>query len=98
AGPVAGSVGFGYDSDFRVNSLSVNGDNPVSFAYDADSFLTQAGNLSLTRDAQNGLLSSTTLGNVADNYAYNGFAEVTNYEAKFSGASIFCQQFTRDKL
>ena len=37
SGPVAGSVGKTYDNDFRVSSVSVNGANAVTYAYDADS-------------------------------------------------------------
>jgi len=37
SGGISGSVGFGYDNDFRVNQVSVNGANPVSYQYDDDS-------------------------------------------------------------
>src|SRR5262249_18392103 len=56
AGPVAGTVRRTYDSNLRTNSLSVNGGSPIAFRYDADGLLTRAGDLTLTRDPQNGLL------------------------------------------
>ena len=61
SGPVAGSVTHTFDADFRVSSQSVNGATPVAFTYDADSLLTGAESLTLTRDASNGLLTGTTL-------------------------------------
>jgi len=70
SGPVAGSVTRTYDTDFRVSSQSVNGANPVAFTYDADSLLTGAGSLTLTRNAQNGLLTGSTLGVVTDSRTY----------------------------
>src|SRR5712692_4741131 len=35
--------------------LSVNGSSPIALQYDADSLLTKAGDLTLSRDTQNGL-------------------------------------------
>ena len=61
-GAVAGAIGYGYDNDFRITSISLNGANAIPYSYDADSLLTKAGNLILTRNAQNGLLSGTALG------------------------------------
>ena len=59
--------------------------NSISFGYDNDSLLTQAGALTLTRHPQNGLLTGTTLGNVTDTWTYNNFAEPTSYTASVSG-------------
>ncbi len=97
AGTVAGTVSRTYDPNFRVTSLSVNS-SPVTFQYDTDNLLTQAGDLTLTRDPQNGLLTGTTLGSVTDTRGYNGFGELTSYSAAYSGSPLFAQQYTRDKL
>ena len=78
SGAIAGSVNRTYDNDFRLTSISLNGADPVSYGYDADSLLTQAGSLTLSRNAQNGLLTGTTLGSVSDTQSYNGFGEVTD--------------------
>ncbi len=98
AGGIAGSVSRTYDNDFRITSRSVNGGNTISFGYDNDSLLTSAGSQSLAYDAANGLLTGTTLGVLADSYGYNGFAEVTSYNADANSASVFNTTFTRDKL
>jgi YD repeat-containing protein len=87
-----------YDSDFRVSSLSVNGGNPITLQYDADSLLTKAGDLALSRNAQNGLLAGSTLGSITDAWSDNGFAEPVNYSAAYNGASLYTVQYTRDTL
>jgi RHS repeat-associated protein len=97
-GAVAGKVGYVYDNDFRVTEISLNGANPVVFGYDADSLLTQAGALSLIRDAQNGLLIGSTLGSLTDAWTYNAFAEAASYSASYAGAPVFTTRFTRDAL
>lgn len=98
AGPVSGVLAWTYDNDFRVASQSVNGGNTVAFAYDADSLLTQAGALAIARSAQSGLVTGTTLGNVADAWTYNSHAEPTDYQVFVSGSPVYRAQFTRDAL
>lgn len=97
-GSVTGDVERAYDTDFRVTSLSVSGATPITFQYDADSLLTKAGDLTLTRSGQNGLVDGTGLGNVTDSYAYDDFGEVTTYEAKAKAASLLRFDYTYDKL
>jgi YD repeat-containing protein len=64
SGTVAGSVSRNYDNNFRITSQSVNGANTISFGYDNDSLLTSAGSLTISRSAQNGLITGTTLSTV----------------------------------
>ena len=98
SGAVAGTVGFSYDNDFRVTGVNVNGTNSIAYGYDADSLLTQAGALSLSRSSQNGLLQGSALGTISDTLSYNGFAEVTAYSAKAGAAEFFRTEFSYDKL
>jgi len=98
SGTINGTVSRTYDNDFRVSSRSVNGANTASFAYDADSLLTTAGDATLTRDPVNGLLTGTSIGVVTDSYTYNGFGEVATYEADVSGTPIYSVTYTRDNL
>ena len=89
SGGVSGTVERDYDNDFRVKSLGINGNNLIAFEYDNDGLLKKTGDLTLTRDPQKGgLLTGTTLGNVTDSYVYNGFGEVTSYEAKHGNTSL----------
>ena len=98
SGAITGNVSRTYDNDFRLVSLSVNGANPIAYQYDADSLLIEAGDLTLNRDAQNGLLTNTTLGNVSDSLSYNGFGELLGYSAQYAGSALFATQYTRDAL
>jgi RHS repeat-associated protein len=98
AGPVAGTVHRGYDDNFRVVSESVDNGPAVNFAFDDDGLLTQAGALSLSHDAQNGLLTGTSLGSLTDAFTYNSFAEETSYAATYAGSAKLTVQLTRDAL
>ena len=82
SGAVAGSLAATYDDDFRVTQTTVNGGSAVTFGYDDDGLLDQAGSLAIGRDAANGLITSTTLGSVTTSRAYNGFGEFDEYAAR----------------
>lgn len=96
SGAIPSTVAFGYDSNFRTISETVNGANLISFGYDNDDLLTSAGALTLRRDAGNGLLTGTTLANLVDTYGYNSFGEVTSYGVALSGSPIINFGYTRD--
>jgi RHS repeat-associated protein len=98
SGPIAGSVTRTYDTDFRVATESINGGSSVTFQYDPDSLLTGAGALTLTRNAQHGLLTGTTLGNVTDSYTYSTFGEFATYQASYNSSPLLNVQYTRDAL
>lgn len=99
AGPVTGNVGFTYNSDFQVASVSVNGANPIGYAYDADGLLMSAGDFSLQRNLQKGgLRSGSALGDVQDAVTYNGFGEVSHYEASVTAGMLMTVDYAYDKL
>ena len=91
-----------YDDSLRVESLQVNGETPVQYVYDDDDLLVQAGNLTLVRDPDNGLLTGTTItegaGTVADTYEYNEFGELKHYEVTHNGVEMLDFDYTRDDL
>jgi YD repeat-containing protein len=95
-GPVSGALSATYDNNFRLTSDAVNGAFAVSYGYDSDSLLTNAGAMTLRRNAQNGLLTSTSLGAVTDSYTYNTAAEPLTYTATVGGTLAFSEQYTRD--
>ncbi len=95
AGMVRGSVSWTYDDELRVRSESV-GSSAVDFSYDTDSLLTKAGALTLTRNAQNGLLTGTSLGNITDAFVYNEFGEMTGYSAAYGGSALLALSYSRD--
>ena len=98
SGTVAGSVSRVYDTNFRISSQSVNGANTVNFGYDNDSLLTSAGAETITRNAQNGLITGSILGAVTDTRSYSTFGELGSYTANVSGSPVFNVTYTRDKL
>ena len=98
SGVVNDSVEFGYNNDFRVTSRTIHGSMTDAYSYDNDGLLTGAGNMTLSRNAQNGMLTGTALGNVADAYQYNQFGEMTGYTAGYAGTTIYDAHFQRDKL
>jgi len=98
AGTINGSVSQTYNNNFWIMSNSVNGGSTINYLYDNDGFLTGAGNLTISRNAQNGMITGTTLGSVSDILGYNTFGEVIDYRATYSASEIFATQFARDKL
>ena len=97
-GPIVGSVTRTYDSDSRIATESVNSGYTVSFQYDPDSLLISGRALTLTRSPDNGLLTGTTLGGVADSYTYSTFGEVNTYQASVFGTPIWNVEYNRDPL
>lgn len=96
---MAGSVSRAYDNDFRIASESINGANSIALGYDLDGLLVTAGALQVQRNAQNGLLTGTTLGNVTETFTYTAFGELASYSAAYGGATILSEQYTgRDAL
>ena len=98
AGTINGSVSRTYNNNFRITSHMVNGGTEITYQYDNDELLTGAGDLTISRNAQNGLVTGTTLGSVSDILGYNTFGEVVDYGASYNASGIFSTQFGRDKL
>ncbi|MGK5095116.1 RHS repeat-associated core domain-containing protein [Deltaproteobacteria bacterium TL4] len=98
SGTISGSVSQTYDNNFWITSRSVNGEYVINFQYDNDGLLTQAGDLTLSRNEQNGFLTGTTLSSVTTTQTYNTYGELKTYNAAFSGSTLFNVQYTRDKL
>lgn len=96
-GEIAGSVERSYDNNFWVTALEVNGDS-VSYGYDNDGLITQAGALTLVRRADNGLPTGTTLGTVTTSQDYNGFGELATDSARVGGVGLYQASYSRDKL
>jgi RHS repeat-associated protein len=96
SGPVAGALTFGYDNTFRLTSQTV-GSAAVSFGYDNDNLMTSAGAETITRDAQNGRVTGTTLGGVSDSYTYDPNGQLASYVAQYNGSTLYSETInTRD--
>ncbi len=102
-GAVKGILEVAYDNDFRVvgSVVNQNKDTEVHYQYDLDGLLTQAGEMYLIREPQNGLLMGTQLGGkngIVTQRAYNTFGEMTNETASQAGVGLYNAQYTYDKL
>ncbi|ALP52905.1 hypothetical protein Tel_06905 [Candidatus Tenderia electrophaga] len=97
SGSIDGVLTRTYNNDFRITSLSVNG-NPINYSHDNDGLLTGVGALTLTRDAQNGLLTGTVINSLSTGLTYNIFGEATNYAVSNGTTSLYDAAYTRDKL
>lgn len=98
SGTVAGSVSQVFDGNFRITQQLVNDANSINFSYDTDDLLTAAGSLTLSRNAQNGLLTGTVLGSTVTTQTYNSFGEVEEYIVNQSEATVFGDTVTRDLI
>jgi len=95
AGPIPGALTTVYDNFFRASQIGVNGSN-IAYAYDADGLLTGAGNMTLARDPGNGLVTGTTLGQLATSQSYDSFGRVSGFTAKQGATVLFDEQYQRD--
>ncbi len=96
-GPVSGTVSRDFDHSFWLTGESVNG-TPITFDYDDDGLLTDAGDLSLARDAGNGLVTGTTQQAIEGSRGYNDFGELTDRTVTTNGTTVYDVAYTRDKL
>src|SRR5690606_16802122 len=96
-GAVAGSVTRSYDDGLRVASLAVNGD-AIAYAYDDDGYLVAAGDLTLTRAADSGLVTGATLGGVVETFVHDAFGEIVSRSAAYNGAALHGMTFERNAL
>jgi RHS repeat-associated protein len=97
-GTIAGDVSRTLNASLRLASQSVNGTNSVTFDYDNDDLLIGVGDLTISRDAQHGLRTGSSIGTISTSIGYDGFGELTNYIATASGTAQFGMRFTRDGL
>ena len=98
SGPVAGTVSWTYDSDFRQVSEKINGANEATFGYDPDGLMTAAGAQSRTLEASSGRVTGTTLGKVSDRRTYSEHGELASYAASYGGTTLLSVSYERDVL
>jgi RHS repeat-associated protein len=98
SGGVSGSVSYGYDTFFRIASISVNGSNAITHTYDDDGLLRQVGSLELIRDGGNGLLTDTSLGQVSTALGYNAYGEVETFSASAGATPLYAFHLVWDDL
>ncbi|WP_437967423.1 DNRLRE domain-containing protein [Sorangium sp. So ce260] len=97
-GTGSGTVQWMYNNDFRVVSETINGGAAVSFGYDDDGLLDQAGGLALFRDPQNGLYTGSSVGVVSDTVTPDAYGAVAAYAAQVNGSTMYQVTYTPDAL
>ena len=97
AGAIAGRVSAAYDNFFRVSTVGVNG-STVALTYDADGLLTGAGGMTLARDAGNGLVTGTTLGQIVTSQSYDSFGQLSGVTARQGATVLYDEQSVRDNV
>ncbi|NOK20531.1 hypothetical protein HMI50_26250 [Corallococcus carmarthensis] len=97
-GAVRGSIQYSHDADFRVATSAVNGEPPVTYAYDLDGLLVSAGALTLSRRGDNGLIEGTRLGSVSTVETSNGYGELESWSAASGDVSLLSYKLVRDEL
>lgn len=98
SGTVAGEVTRTYDDDFRVTSESVDGGQTATFDYDDDGLLVGAGEMALTRDPGNGLISEAEIGAVTTEIDRDGFGDPERV-GSFAGPTVlYEEEYERDDL
>ncbi|MDQ7015300.1 MAG: hypothetical protein Q9N68_02875, partial [Gammaproteobacteria bacterium] len=61
----------------------------IAYQRDNDGLLTAAGDLTLIRNPQHGLIDSTTLGSISTNNSYNNFGELANSQTSFNAQTLY---------
>jgi RHS repeat-associated protein len=97
SGTITGQVSVQLNSDLVPASESVN-DSVVTYTYDRDGLLSQAGDLSLTRDAATGLVTGTGLGGLSDERQYDDRGLLTNYVARANGSAVWSFRLSYDLI
>lgn len=90
-------------SQLKVASATVtdnsSGTSAINYGYDNDNLLVTAGDMTVTRDPDTGIVAETELGDVQEIYSYNAtYGEVAVYQVKYSGSEIYKETYTRDLL
>lgn len=97
SGVVAGTVDQRHNDDLQIATRSVNGGHTVSHSYDGDGLLSRAGELSIDRRPDVGLVTGTTLGLVTTALSYNEFGELSGIAASVDQSPLLGFAYQRDR-
>jgi RHS repeat-associated protein len=81
---------------FQVSAQTIGG-TTVAREYDTDGRLRKIGGFEASRD-QNGLISSTQLGQLSESYVYNKFGEIIDKKIHRGSSEIYSETFIRDNI
>jgi len=97
-GPVSGQVARTYDDHARISQTTVDGGSSVSYRYDHDGLLTSAGDLTLTRDPANGLLTGLGAGALQTTITSDAFGAPASIDTSAAGVGLWHEGLVSDGL
>ncbi len=97
SGSVAQRIGVIYNNNIRRESVTIDGET-VNYTYDDDGLVTQAGELIISRNTEDGLIHSLTLGQTTVDFNYNAYSEQTACTVSHSGTTMFSQNYRWNDL
>ena len=89
------TIGYGYNSDFNMTSLTYAG-SPQTYGYDNDGLLTTASPFTITRNALNGLPESVSGGAVTAARSFSGYGELDSVSYVVGSSTPYHYALTRD--
>jgi RHS repeat-associated protein len=98
AGPVSGGIAFNYNENHWLTSEQVDTASATAFSYDDDGLLTKAGSETLTRHAEHGAVTGTSLGSTNESFTYSNYGELATYSASNGSTALLSYSMTRDAL
>lgn len=96
-GWVTGTVSYGFDPNFQINELRYAGE-VLPVIYDSDGMMIQVGDIVLTRNASNGLITSLQNDDFQIVYSYNRYAEVVSATMSFRQTPVYAIAYEYDAL
>lgn len=97
-GAISGAIDYSYNNNFLLSGWQIAGETAISYSYDGDQLLTQAGLMSYDRAADSGYITSSTLANITDSFRYNAFGEHNSYAAGFQTTDLYSYTLEHDLL
>jgi RHS repeat-associated protein len=87
-----------YGTSLRLEGDTVGGEPANLYKYDDDGLLVGCGEQEFIRDAQSGLLASSTMRALTAEWTHNAFGEVTAHEERVNATPVYQVTYTRDLL
>jgi len=91
SGPVSGQVNWTYNDRFLIQTETIGAlaSTAVTYSYDNDGLVMQAGAMTITRDAASGRVLTKTVGNIRETYTYSTFGELARQTVhRMNGATV----------
>jgi RHS repeat-associated protein len=98
AGAVSGSLAWTFDGRLRPATETVSGGNELAFRYDRDGLPTNAGPMTLGRDAPTGRLTMLLLGSTSSEFAHTDHGEMASYVVRTPQGTLLDAAYTYDAL